>query len=118
MEVPFCKACAARQMRWRRVGQCWLVIVLVSAGAAMIWLDIGRVGQWVTAFVAVLLAYAPFLLMDLRLGVHVVGYSDNNLHFSFRRPEYAREFATLNGMVEVVRPSGEVMYVPKEKKPG
>jgi len=49
------------------------VIVLVSAGAAIIWLDIGRLGQWVTAFVAVLLAYAPFLPMDLRLGVHVVG---------------------------------------------
>jgi hypothetical protein len=116
VQVPFCKACADRQTRWRRAVQCWSVIVLVSAGVSIIWLDIGNLGQWVTAFVAVFLAFAPFWLLDSRLGVHVVGYDNNNLHVSFKSPEYAREFAVLNGLLEVVRPGGEVMSVPKQEQ--
>lgn len=116
LEVPFCRSCSARQMRWRRVGQCWSATVLVGAPATVIWLDIGRWGQWIIASAAVILAFAPFLLMHVRLGVHVVGYSNKNLHLSFKHPEYAREFATLNGLLEIVRPGGEVMYVPKQDK--
>jgi hypothetical protein len=111
VQVPFCTACAARQMRWKKIGQCLLVLALVSGVGIGIFLDMGR---WPTILLTLLLAAPAFWLMDCpRLSVRVLWYSKDRLGFSFKHPQYAHDFALLNGQIGVVLPDGKVMYGPK-----
>jgi len=112
VQVPFCKACAARQLRWTRIGQCLLVIGLVAS--VVLGVELHLPG-WLTGSIAMILGVAAFWLMDRpRLGVRVLYYDKNNIIFSFKQPQYGHDFALLSGQVEVVLPDGRVMYGPKK----
>lgn len=81
-----------------------------------VWRDVGRAGLWATSAVYSLLVLAPLFLRDSLLGVRIIGYSEKNLYLSFKRPQYAREFASINGLVETVSPDGKIMYLPSGSK--
>jgi hypothetical protein len=87
------------------------VLALISGIAVKEWLGLGA---WLSNLLfMVFIVPAVWVLMFHRPNARVIGYTDNRVQFSFKHREYAREFAALNGMVEIVLQNGDRMYVPK-----
>jgi hypothetical protein len=100
--VPFCKACADRRQRWETYD---LALLLTSAAAAFafavsfaVWSDAKPWVFWLVFVAAAVIFTALFnwLLTDRR-ALRIRRYDGNAVTFAFNHPEYAREFARLNG---------------------
>jgi hypothetical protein len=111
VEMPFCASCATRQIRWKKIGACLLIVALVAGVSLQISLGLG---YWLAASLVVVLCLPAFWLLGSRgLGIRVVWYDEQRVAFSFRSQQYAQEFGLLNGLVRVVLPGGQVTYRPK-----
>lgn len=90
IEVPFCEPCAARQVKWRKLGRPLLLLAVVIAFAVTFWFDLGK---WVGCWLAVVLVLPGVWLTDYR--GRVLGlkrYDAHNVTFEFKRAEYAQQF--------------------------
>jgi hypothetical protein len=94
--IPFCSKCAARQLRWSKIGRLMMLLAIFGGAGIAIWLDLGR---WQTGLLVVVLAVPALWLMDYRdWTVRVTGYDQETVTFSFKRIEYAQEFIQQNQM--------------------
>jgi len=95
LEVPFCAECAARQMRWDKLGR-WLGwLSLIGCAALAAWLNFESWKVWLlTPFLL-----PAFWLMHYRdWVVRIADYDKNTITLKLKRPEYAREVARLNNV--------------------
>ena len=110
VEVPFCKGCADRQVRWERIGAVALGTAFVGGVGIGIWLG------WLAGLLGVLLGVPAYWLLYYRgWAVRVPWYGKNTVGLSFKRPQYAQEFVLLNGLVEIALCDGKLGYVPKQR---
>src|SRR5437588_7015025 len=94
IKVPFCELCAARLVRWRKLGRPLLILAVVIALAVTLWFDLSKlVGCWL----AVILVLPTVWLTDFRdRVVRIKSYDADKVTFEFRRSEYAQQFGQLN----------------------
>jgi hypothetical protein len=100
--VPFCKACANRRQRWEKYDLALLLIAAVAAFASAVsfavWSNAEPWLFWVVFLGAAVIftALLNWLLPDRR-ALRIQRYDGDTVTFAFNHPEYAREFARLNG---------------------
>jgi hypothetical protein len=100
--VPFCEKCADRRKRWEKLDIVLLLTAVITSFAFSALLA-GRLNLEPWAFwviflgvAAILTALCNRLVRDFR-AVRIKGHDENTIAFAFNRPEYAIEFARLNG---------------------
>ena len=94
IEVPFCELCAARLVKWRKLGQPLLILVVVIAFAVTLSFDLGK---WVGCWLAMVLVLPTVWLTDYRdRVVRIKSYDADKVTFEFKRCEYAQQFGQLN----------------------
>ena len=45
IEVPFCEACAGRQLKWRKLGRPLMILAVVIAFVLTLWFDLSKWGR-------------------------------------------------------------------------
>ena len=94
IEVPFCELCAARLVKWRKLGRPLLVLAVVIAFAVMLWFELSK---WVGCWLAILFVLPTVWLTDYRdRVVRIRRYDADKVTFEFKRGEYAQQFGQLN----------------------
>jgi len=94
IEVPFCEPCAARQVKWRKLGRPLLILAAVIAFAVTFWFDLSKL---VGCLVAVALVLPGVWLTDYRgRVVRLKSYDAGKVTLEFKRGEYAQQFGQLN----------------------
>ena len=93
MEVPFCKPCATRQLKRRKLGRPLTILAVVIAFAVMLWLDLSK---WEGCFLAVVLVIPTVWLTDYQgRVVRIKSCNADKLTFEFKRSEYAQQFGNV-----------------------
>jgi hypothetical protein len=98
--VPACASCKTRLERQRRLR----VVLMAGLGIAAVGVAIGIVGEfggrprnWVVATVALLLL-CPVIVWQMLFPPEIdITVFATTVHYEFRDPAYAREFARING---------------------
>ena len=94
IKVPFCELCAARQVKWSKLGRPLVILAGGVAFAVTLWFDLSK---WVGCWLAILLALPTVWLTDYRdRVVRIKSYDADRVTFEFRRTEYAQQFGQLN----------------------
>jgi hypothetical protein len=92
--VPFCELCAARQIKWRKLGRPLLIGAVVIALAVTLWFDLPK---WIGCWLAMVLVLPTVWLTDYRdRVVRIKSYDADKVTFEFKRSEYAQQFRHLN----------------------
>jgi len=94
IKVPFCEVCAARQVKWRKLGRPLVILAGLIAFAVTLWFDLSKLVGW---SLAVVLALPTVWLTDYRdRVVRIKSYDAGKVTFEFKRTEYAHQFGQLN----------------------
>jgi hypothetical protein len=94
IKVPFCELCAARLVKWRKLGRPLLILAVVIAFAVTLWFDLSK---WVGCWIAIVLVLPTVWLTDFRdRVVRIKSYDADKVTFEFKRSEYAQQFGQLN----------------------
>ena len=94
IKVPFCELCAARQVKWRKLGRPLLILAVVIAFAVTLWFDLSK---WVGCWLAMVFVLPTVWLTDYRdRVVRINSYDADKVTFEFKRSEYAQQFGQLN----------------------
>lgn len=93
MNVPFCASCAEKEQRLQKFSSGLTILGLFIGVAVAIHFDWGN---W--AWALGIAFCAPGILLSEFIGkpVRIGRYDDNTVEFSFKSPEYADQFRTLN----------------------
>src|SRR5262249_37482382 len=100
--VPICEGCASR-IRLREVIQRWLlrggtIAAFVVVLVVLFWLHPGRSGGKVLAFLIAGACIVPWLAYTWLAPVPLMLLTfEDKVRFEFRSPNYAADFAALNG---------------------
>jgi hypothetical protein len=94
IKVPFCEPCAARQVKWHKLGRPLLILAVVIAFSVTLSFDLSKlVGCWL----AIVLVLPTVWLTDYRdRVVRIKSYDAGKVTFEFKRIEYAHQFGQLN----------------------
>jgi hypothetical protein len=96
--VPFCQRCAARRIRWSKIGGGLTIFGFLGGFAVSQWYGLG---SWPLAFFTVACMLPGICLQEYRHRVvRVKAYDEETVTFSFKRPEYAQEFMAANHIDE------------------
>lgn len=94
IKVPFCEICAARQVKWSKLGRPLVILAGIIAFAVTLCFDLSKLEGWSLATV---LALPTVWLTDYRDRVVRVRSRDaGKVTFEFKRTEYAHQFEQLN----------------------
>jgi len=94
IEAPFCEPCAARQLRWRKLGRPITILAAVIAFAVMFWFGLSK---WVGCWLAVAFVLPGVWLTEYQgRVVRLKSYDADKMTLEFKRGEYAQQFAQLN----------------------
>jgi len=94
VEVPYCEQCAARQLKWGKMGQRLMLLAIIVSVCVGLWFDIGS--RETGLLTVVLAAPAIWLMLYRDWTVRVKAYDRDTVTFSFKRSEYAQEFVRMN----------------------
>jgi len=94
IKVPFCELCAARQVKWRKLGRQLLILAVIIAFAVTLWFNLSKLlGSWL----AIVLVLPTVWLTDYRgRVVRIKSYNADKVTLEFKRIEYAHQFGLLN----------------------
>jgi hypothetical protein len=94
IKVPFCEACAARQVKWSKLGRPLVILAGLIAFAVTLWFDLSKLVGW---SLAIALALPTVWLTDYRdRVVRIKSCEAGKVTFEFKRTEYAHQFGQLN----------------------
>ena len=86
----FCALCAARLMKWRKLGRPLVILAAVIAFAITLWFDLSK---WAGCWLAMVLVLPTVWLTDYRdRVVRIKRYDTDKVTFEFKRSEYAQQF--------------------------